>query len=217
MRTDYKNKKGVYAFFMKKALIIADSQSLVRLGLRTFLEKYPSWTVAGEASSVEEARMVCATCTAGIVLLEAELEGENGLALIPFFVQKGLRVLVYALEDNASLASRAIELGASGFLAKTAESPIVIKALETVASGNTFIERNLQDEIKIYQSILTSLTKREREIFSLVEKGYSNACIARECHLSAGTVKQYMNRIYNKSGTNSRESLRHLSGAGTTD
>ena len=94
-----------------------------------------------------------------------------------------------------------MESGASGYLLKNSGTHEIIQALRDVARGKTYL--SFEAGLALKSSVLRSseqplLTKREREIFSLITEGFTNARIAEKLFISIDTVDSHRKNLYNK-------------------
>lgn len=116
------------------------------------------------------------------------------------------RIVVYAWTMSPDEIRQALDNGASGILAKSAEAPRIIEDLEHIAAGervvHDFSPGDNSDEWQ--RAPLPTLTERERELLSLVAHGTPNREIATKMFLAESTVKTYLKRLYRKLGINSR-------------
>lgn len=101
----------------------------------------------------------------------------------------------------------------AGVITPDTSSVLLKKAIKAVANGEVWIERRcMKNFIEKSRSLLNmaeekGLSKREKEIGSLVVKGYRNKAIAEQLYISEQTVKSHLNKIYKKLGVKSRINL----------
>jgi DNA-binding NarL/FixJ family response regulator len=126
-------------------------------------------------------------------------------------------VIVLTTFDLDEAATRAIRGGASGFLLKDADPEFLLAAIRTVHAGNAVIAPAATRELFQHfdsratssapPAAFTTLTSRERDIFLLTARGWSNAEIAKSEFLSEATVKTHISRILAKLGLRDRVQL----------
>jgi DNA-binding NarL/FixJ family response regulator len=109
--------------------------------------------------------------------------------------------------DTASteFVSQALGLGIRGILRKSLPIELQIKCLRNVAAGDLWVEQGLCDRLLTSKQV--SLTRRERQLVSLLAQGLKNKEIAYAMTLSEGTVKVYLSRLFVKVGANDRFEL----------
>jgi RNA polymerase sigma factor (sigma-70 family) len=200
-------------------VLIADDQTLVRAGFRKILEADAEIEVVGEAADGFEAVEAARTLEPDVVLMDVRMPRLDGLEatrrLVDQEKEEGPRVLVlttFALEEYVYEALRA---GASGFLLKDVPPEQLLAGVHVVARGDALLDptitRSVIEEFAARPAVrreladkLDELTPREREVFSLVARGLSNAEIARELVVSEGTVKSHVAHVLLKLGLRDR-------------
>ncbi|MFF9394494.1 response regulator [Streptomyces griseoluteus] len=189
-------------------LLLADDHPVVRAGLRAVLETEPGLVVAAEAATAEEAVTRAAEGDIDVVLMDLRFgRGMGGAeATAQITARPGApRVLIVTTYDSDADTLPAIEAGATGYLLKDAPPEDLAAAVRTAAGGRTTLAPTVADRLmKRLRTPATSLTRRETEVLSLVADGLSNQAVAARLHLSEGTVKSHLARIYAKLGTDSR-------------
>jgi RNA polymerase sigma factor (sigma-70 family) len=200
-------------------VLIADDQTLVRAGFRKILEADAEIEVVGEAADGFEAVEAARTLEPDVVLMDVRMPRLDGLEatrrLVDQGKKEGPRVLVlttFALEEYVYEALRA---GASGFLLKDVLPEQLLAGVHVVARGDALLDpaitRSVIEEFAARPAVrreladkLDELTPREREVFSLVARGLSNAEIAQELVVSEGTVKSHVAHVLLKLGLRDR-------------
>jgi DNA-binding NarL/FixJ family response regulator len=115
------------------------------------------------------------------------------------------RVLIVTTYDTDADTLPAIEAGATGYLLKDAPPEDLAAAVRTAAAGRTALAPTVADRLLTrLREPRTSLTRRETEVLSLVAEGLSNQHIAARLHLTEGTVKSHLARVYTKLDVDSR-------------
>ncbi len=126
-------------------LVIADDHRVVRDGIRYMLADAPGIEIAGEASSGEELIELLETDPVDVVLLDVRMPGMNGFDVLER-LQEGLsqvRVIMLSMHDAPGYVRRAIELGAAGYLLKSASRDEVIAAIDAVLEGGAYVQGEL--------------------------------------------------------------------------
>ncbi|MFI7245974.1 response regulator [Streptomyces qinglanensis] len=189
-------------------LLLADDHPVVRAGLRAVLETEPGLAVVAEAATAEEAVALAAGGGIDVVLMDlqfgAGMTGSEATAAIT--ARPGApRVLVVTTYGTDADTLPAIEAGATGYLLKDAPPDELAEAVRTAAAGRTTLAPAVADRImRRLRAPGTALTQRETEVLSLVAEGLSNKDIGRRLHLTEGTVKSHLARIYAKLDVDSR-------------
>ncbi|GAA3753259.1 response regulator [Micromonospora maritima] len=183
-------------------LLLADDHPVVRAGLRAVLETEPGLVVVAEAATAEDAVTRAADGDVDVVLMDlrfgAGMSGVEATAAIT--ARPGApRVLVVTTYDTDADTLPAIEAGATGYLLKDAAPEELAAAVRTAAAGRAAIAPAVADRLmNRLRTPDTALTRRETEVLGLVADGLSNQAIGRRLHLTEGTVKSHLSRIYTK-------------------
>jgi DNA-binding NarL/FixJ family response regulator len=198
-------------------VLLADDQALVRRGFRLILETEPDIEVVAEAEDGQEAIDAVHRHRPAVVLMDIQMPGLDGLeAARQILGDEGndTRVLILTTFERDDYVFEALQLGASGFLLKTAPPEDLVTAVRVVARGEALlspsITRRVIQEItrrqrRVPRSLdLDRLTQRELEVLRLVAEGLSNAEIAATLYLSEATVKTHTSNILAKLGLRDR-------------
>jgi DNA-binding NarL/FixJ family response regulator len=200
---------------MKKyRVFIIDDHDLLRRGFAGALGE--GWTLAGEAADLDEAAtLFAASPPPDLVVLDIALRDNAwGLDLLPRLTERygaaAPPVLVYTVYADYAHVQAALSLGVRGYVSKDEGFPVLERAMQTVVTGGVYINEKLITKLSAVPDLVSGLTKREKQIFLLVQRGRDNKSIAGELSLSIRTVECYLNRIYSKLGVKTRRSLQEL-------
>ncbi|MFF6996262.1 response regulator [Streptomyces sp. NPDC008313] len=189
-------------------LLLADDHPVVRAGLRAVLETEPGLAVVAEAVTAEEAVARAAEGDIDVVLMDLRFgKGMGGAeATAAITARPGApRVLIVTTYDTDADTLPAIEAGATGYLLKDAPPEDLAAAVRTAATGRAALAPTVADRLmNRLRTPLTTLTRRETEVLALVAEGLSNQAVAARLHLTEGTVKSHLARVYAKLGVDSR-------------
>lgn len=185
-------------------LVIADDHRVVREGITFMLSGEHDVEIVGEAESGEELLGILDDTPVDIVLLDVRMSGMGGLEVLQRVsgTMPQVRVLMLSMHDEPGYVRRAIELGAAGYLLKSAGRGEILHAMRTVSDGGVYIQGELMGPLvsdlggSRVQS--GSLSPREREVLQLVANGFENKQVATELGLSEATVKSYLRGIYER-------------------
>jgi DNA-binding NarL/FixJ family response regulator len=108
------------------------------------------------------------------------------------------RVLVFTAYSERALLQRGLESGAHGYVLKETPHETLLKAIEKVAGGETFVDPALIPSLTTGRDGQEILTQREREILQLLADGMSNAEVAQRLFISQETVKSHVRHILAK-------------------
>jgi len=196
--------------------LIADPDGLARNALREALTQ-AGLAVVGQAADAAQAVNLVQRCRPDVVVMDAELPPNGGLAALEAvsLASRGIRVVLLANQGNEDAGVVALEKGAAGYLPRELELAAVARAVVRVAAGEAAISRSMSTRvIERLQSrsrdtaglrpIKSVLTTREWEVVDLMAAGASSSEIARALVLSPETVHSHVNHILRKLRAGSR-------------
>ena len=189
-------------------VLVVDDHKVVRKGLHTFIAVNDDIELIGEAGNGEEAIEQVAALDPDVVLMDLKMPVMDGPTAIGRIRANHPDVQVVALTsfDDESMAQRALEAGAIGFLFKDAEEDELISAIRLAAKGRGVVApeavRALIDRAS--DDYQLHLTDREREILSMLARGLTNPQIAERLMISVSTVNFHVHNILDKLGAKTR-------------
>jgi DNA-binding NarL/FixJ family response regulator len=180
--------------------LIADDHEVVREGLRLSLLRSPHIRIVGEAPDGETAVALAERRRPDVVIMDLRMPGMDGLEATEEIVRRipDARVLVFTAYNERSLLARGLESGARGYILKEAPHEMLLRAIEKVAAGETFVDPSLMPAFVKGRDGGEILTQREREILQLLADGMSNADVATRLFISQETVKSHVRHILAK-------------------
>ena len=198
---------------MKRVLIV-DDHPLVRRGVRQVLALERADLAFEEAGTAEEALAILERGPCDLVLLDVNLPGRGGLALLQEVRGRfpEVRVLVVSVAPELEYGPRALELGAAGFLAKRSAAELLTTAVDRVLEGGRYLSPELTGWLastfgRPGPVSAAGLSEREREVLRLVASGLTLKEIGSTLGVSAKTVASYRSRLSLKLGLSSAVEL----------
>jgi two-component system, NarL family, response regulator NreC len=192
---------------VKTRVALVDDHPLFRQGLRTLLEHEDDLCVVGEAENARQAYELAEAQKPDVIVLDMSLPGVDGVAATRELQRRvpGGRVLILSMHDEKYLVSRAIAAGASGYAIKTEPPERVVDAVRRVARGERYLAPQIErlEEAPADAGPLGTLSQREREVFQLLIRGFSNQRAAKELCISVKTVETHRTHIHRKLGVHS--------------
>jgi DNA-binding NarL/FixJ family response regulator len=203
-------------------IVIIDSHTLVRAGLRLIVERQPGMKVVGEAVDAKEGLEIVAGQKPDIILLKLDPVRSIGLEIIRKLSKASScsHVILLAGPDETQVFINAVQEGILGIVLKTQTPEILIKAIQKVHAGEVWIERsmiaNLLSGLTNAQRLITQdphaesiaqLSQRERQVIKQIGLGLKNYQIAKKLCLSETTVRHHLTSIYGKLGVSDRLEL----------
>ena len=199
----------------KQRIILVDDHEVVRIGLKTLLDRHPDFDVVGEASSAREAIEKTASIKPDVVVMDIRLPGTSGIDACEEIVKRfpDTKVLMLTSYAEDEMLFSAIRAGASGYVLKQIGSDDLVKALESVGSGEGLLDPAVTQ--RVFQEVrravreeeasaFANLSQQEKHVLQLVSEGKTNREIAKALFLGEGTVRNYVSSILSKLGVNNR-------------
>jgi len=185
-------------------ILIAEDQAMVRGALAALLGLEPDIEVVATAADGAEALALCAQHAPDIVLTDIEMPRMTGLELAAQLAVRNApcRVMIVTTFGRSGYLRRALTAGVRGFLLKDAPADALAAAIRTVHAGGRAIAPELA--LESWSGAQDPLTERERQVLRLAGEGASSADIARQIHLSEGTVRNYLSEAISKLGAGNR-------------
>ncbi len=210
-----RSEKAILALMSRLRILLVDDHEVVRLGLKSLIERNPGFEVVAEAATQQEAFARAVAHEPDIVLMDIRLAGGSGIdaceqIMVELPKTKVIMLTSYA-EDEMLFA--AIRAGASGYVLKQVGSNDVVRALEAAARGEATLDPSLTQRVfdEMRRSIqqeesaaFSELTAQEMQVLSLIAEGRTNREIAQVLHLSEGTVRNYVSAIFSKLNVSNR-------------
>ena len=121
-------------------VLLADDHSAIRTGLRMILETAGGFTIAGEAADGATAVSMARALHPDVTLMDIRMPGTDGIAATQSIVNEGLSaVLVLTTFDLDDYVFGALRAGAAGFLLKSVEPAELVRAVRSVADGDSVL------------------------------------------------------------------------------
>ena len=189
-------------------VLLVEDDELFRLGLVVRLQQEERIEILAEAIDGEMAVELTNQYLPDVVLLDVGLPGIGGVEACRQIKQlhPNIPVLVLTSHFKKQLIEQLIAAGASGYCLKGIEAETLILALRSVAAGASWWDAATTAEIRSAFKTAPAketnennlLTSRETEILALIAAGKSNNEIARQLHITIGTVRVHVHAILQK-------------------
>lgn len=193
-------------------VVVADDHAVVRGALKALLEGQPDLRVVGEAGDIGSARAAVLAAKPGVLILDVNMP--DGLAVDAV---EGLRedapgteIVLLTMERDLTLARRALDGGARGYLFKDAAHLDLIEAVRRAAEGREYLPGAVAAGLKEGKGGdggRPVLSARETEVLRLMALGHTNREAAEQLSLSVRTVETHRSHIQQKLGLGGRPEL----------
>lgn len=199
----------------RQRILIVDDHEVVRLGLRSLIDRHPDFEVVAEAANGREAIEKVVSYQPDVVVLDIRLPGMSGVEVCQQITEKypGVKVIMLTSYAEDEMLFAAIRAGAAGYVLKQIGGDDLIRAIEAVGRGEALLDPSLTqrvfEEVRKAQreeeaSAFAELTNQEMQVLQLVSEGKTNREIADALYLGEGTVRNYVSNILGKLGVANR-------------
>ena len=203
-----------------KVLICDDNYEHVQ-GISELIKVEGDYDVVATTTSATTALVLAKKYRPDVILMDMNMPEKDGLSAIYDIEKAGITAGIIALSayDDEDLIFRAMKTGAKSYILKTMASAQLIRAIEEVAQGRTYLPQSLsckffnhfhtlvkqqENEAVNEQNLLNSLTQREEEVLDLLTQGLTYKLVAKTLFISDTTVKTHVNNIFQKLQVNDR-------------
>jgi DNA-binding NarL/FixJ family response regulator len=195
-------------------LIVADDHPLFRAALREAIARLLPESLIVEAESIAKLEVAMQLHPdADFVLLDLRMPGARGFSALIHMRARypSIPIAVISAIESASVARRALDLGASGFIPKSASIEMIGTMLRGLLAGEIVIPRDYVDTAAdrgrhdpTSERGISHLTPQQLRVLLLLAEGHSNKTIAQDLDVSEATIKAHVTVILRKLGLERR-------------
>lgn len=192
---------------MSIKVMITDDHVMIREGIRQILEFDGKIEVIAEAGDGVECLSLLEKNMPQVLLLDINMPHKNGIEVLKEIRDKNMpvKVLILTVHNEVDYLIKAVDIGVDGYLLKNSGSAELIKAIDSVLKGESYIQPDLIPMLNSRliskndnQEKIDTLTRRELEVLQLVAIGMFNKEIGEEMNISERTVKNHISSIFKK-------------------
>lgn len=190
---------------------IVEDDAKLRETLVRYLTAQPSFRCASSYPNAEAALAGIPGVRPDVVLMDINLPGMNGIECVSRLRQKlpGLKVIMLTVFEEGEQVFKALSVGAFGYLVKSSRPAKILEAIREVHAGGSPMSGNIaRMVVQSFQkqaaaqaatrAATDTLSTRELEVLQALSKGHTYKQIAADLGISLGTVRTYIQRIYEK-------------------
>jgi two-component system, NarL family, response regulator LiaR len=191
-------------------VLIVDDHAMVRSGLRNFLYAYEWIDPIGEAENGAEAVAFCAAHEVDVVLMDVVMPEMGGVEATQQIVGLGkpIKIIILTSFREQDRVEQALKAGATSYLLKNVTAEELAQAIRAAYAGRSTLAPEataaLINATRAKSNLGSDLTEREKEVLTLLVKGYPNSDIAAQLNISMATAKFHVTNIFSKLGAKNR-------------
>ena len=198
---------------MGQTFIVADDHPLFRGALREVLGSLPEEATIVEAADFDEAAKAIADHPdADLMLLDLNMPGTSGLSGLALLRAEypSVPIAIVSASEDAPIVARALDLGASGFIPKSASFDEMRRAVGQLLLGEVYVPDDIrlegQRDVEVTELIqrIRTLTPQQTRVLDMLGRGLLNKQIAYELGISEATIKAHVSAVLLKLGVDSR-------------
>lgn len=188
-------------------ILIADHHPITRVGITSLLSKNEDLEVIGNVTTGQELFKFLKGNIPDVLIMEIDLPEINGITALRTIKSQfpKTKMLIYSCHPEEMYAISAIKAGASGYLSKTVPTENLQQAIQQVARGGIYLNKNITDRINSGVSSgngliskFKKLSTREAEVLNMLATGKRNKEIAEALDINEKTVSTYKTRLLKK-------------------
>jgi len=191
----------------KIRLLLVDDHPVVRKGMRSCLQGTGHIEIVDEAVDGREALAKVKALSPDVVLMDIDMPNMDGLEATKSIRKDfpNIRVLILSIHSNKEYVLQIIRSGAQGYVLKDAPLADLVRAIESVDSGEAFFSPDV-NKIVLNQYMAEAaedesgvkLTAREREVLAMIAEGQSNKEMASHLGVGVRTIETHRERVMDK-------------------
>jgi DNA-binding NarL/FixJ family response regulator len=193
-------------------VVLADDHTVVRAGIRQFLESAEGIQVVAEAGDGDQAVQAIEENSPDVAVLDIRMPEKTGIE-VTRWVRANARstgVLILTAYDDDPYVLAVLQAGANGYVLKSADAEDIIRAVRAVHEGQSALDPTIARKVMSHVSgsrlsaPVENLTDRELEVLGLAAQGHTNRAIGVQLGISDRTAQGHLAKIFNKLHASSR-------------
>lgn len=202
----------------RPSVFVVEDHPVVRLGVESLIRE--SFHFVGSADTATSAIEMIEERTPDLVLLDVHFAGGGGATVAERIKNSipGIKVLALSISANRDDVVRMFKSGVDGYLVKTTDPPDLLRAISETLAGGRPLSREIAGHLLAIDADVPEsagierLTPREKEITTLIARGYTYREIASRLDppISTKTLESHVAHIFEKLGTASRHEVARI-------
>ena len=190
---------------MKTRILLADDHKILRDGLRSLLEQQENFQVVGEAEDGRAAVRLARQLAPQVIVMDIGMPDLNGVEATRQILEENssIKIVALSLQSDGSVVRRMLQAGAKGYLVKEAAFDELVKGINAVVAGRTYLSEAItgvvvQQLVSPASDAPSPLTAKEREVLQLLAEGKGTKEIATALFVSTKTIDTHRQHIMAK-------------------
>lgn len=192
-------------------ILIADDHPILSAGLKMYIDEWDEFEVCGMAENGDTVVRLAKETKPALVIMDLKMPFSDGVSAIKTIKKKlpDTKILAFTTFDDDKTIKAAVASGCDGFLLKVIEPETLRNSLNSIMEGVHVYDKTVVDKLRSSYPLKPdlNLSDRERLILTYICDGLTNAEIGEKLYLSAGTVKNLISLLLNKTNCVSRSQL----------
>lgn len=202
-----RTRPGPFVIADMITVAIVEDDAKLRETVVRYLKAQPGLKCVADYANAEAALAGLPAVRPAVVLLDINLPGMSGIECIPLLKRAlpGVKIIMLTVFEEGDQVFKALSAGAFGYLVKSNRPAKIIEAIREVHVGGSPMSGNIARKVvQSFQAQAASrfetdaLSARELEVLQALSKGHTYKQIAADLGISLGTVRTYIQRIYEK-------------------
>lgn len=181
-------------------IYLVDDHQSVNDGLESYINANTPYKVTKKMSSAEEALEAVRFAPPTLLIADIRMNGMDGLELTHRLKKEvpAVKVLILSMHNSGAYVKEAIQAGADGYIPKDSKMDEVIRAIEALCKGQTYISPSLAITLHKAQQNDVYITEREKQVLVQIAEGLNTEQIADKLFISFNTVETHRKNLLNK-------------------
>lgn len=192
----------------KIRIVLVDDHQMFRDGVKAVLTDEEQIEIVGEVGNGNDLYALLKETDVDLIITDISMPEISGIEIVNYVSEAypNIKMLILSMHSNEEFITKALKSGANGYLPKDTSMNELLDAIYTIHTGENYFNKNISDTI--LKSVINKskntlgegkeLTKREKEIITLVVDGLTNKEIADKLNISIRTVDSHKNNIMQK-------------------
>jgi DNA-binding NarL/FixJ family response regulator len=187
-------------------IALLDDHAILREGIKHLLHLDGDFQVCVECALPSEIKPLLAQHQPDVFIIDLNTPEGGGFPLLEYLrpLYPEMKIIVLSMHDNYSFVSKALSLGANGYITKTMAANELILGIRVVLTGNRYLSSDLT---AIQSTVCVQLSNRELEVLKSLLQGKSPKAIASNLGITDKTLYAHRANIMHKLNARSHSEL----------